>query len=210
MITIKDFSKQYGQEQVLSIPQLKMSGGVYWIKGHNGSGKTTFFKSLGGLIPCQGVIQFSDGVSLHDHPVQYRKRVNFSEAEPLYPGFLTPKDLIRFIGKLKGASLDQQQSLFDTFGISDFQSKPFSACSSGMVKKVSLAQAFLGTPQLIILDEPLITLDERSRTVLIDLIRTVTRSGEVICLLSSHQSLDNNLLGLSGSYEIRDKNLVPL
>src|SRR5688500_17181382 len=101
MLFVQSFSKSYSGTPVVSATNLEFNTGVYWIKGENGSGKTTFFKRLSGLIPCVGTIQFDDGVNLHTDPIQYRKRVNYSEAEPLYPGFLTPKELIRFIGHTK-------------------------------------------------------------------------------------------------------------
>jgi len=98
MLTIRNFSKSFSDNLVISVPFLELKSGTYWIKGENGSGKTTFFKALAGLIPCEGSIEFNDGISLHHSSIQYRERVNYSEAEPLYPGFLIAKDLMRFIG----------------------------------------------------------------------------------------------------------------
>lgn len=210
MLSIRNFSKHYNDLPIVAVDHLDLTVGAYWVRGENGSGKTTFFKSLTGLIPCNGTLAFDDGINLRDQPIEYRRRVNYSEAEPLFPGFLTPKELIGFVGKTKGASMQQRETLAQEFGIDQFQHKPCSACSSGMVKKVSLALAFLGSPKVIILDEPLITLDESSRNVLFSLLLRYIRDHQVTFLLSSHQLLENVSLQLNDSFTIRDKKLVRL
>lgn len=210
MLTVQNFRKQYEDTLILSIADLTLHPGVHWVKGQNGSGKTTLFKSLSGIIPCTGLVSFDDGISLHKEPVAYRRRVNYSEAEPLYPSFLTPREMMRFVGKAKGATSTQQDELFNKFEITAFQSKNFGACSSGMIKKVSLAMAFAGDPKVIILDEPLITLDEKSRGNLTAMINEYVVERQVICLLSSHQQLDDLGLPLKATYGIQDKTVVVL
>jgi ABC-2 type transport system ATP-binding protein len=206
MLSIKKYAKYYSGTLVLSVDDLVLSQGIHWIKGENGSGKSTLLKSIAGIIPFEGEIAFGD-ICLKKHGVQYRRLVNYSEAEPLFPGFLTAKDLVRFIGKTKGATRGQQDFYTEAFNVHPFFEKPCEAHSSGMTKKLSLALAFLGNPGVIILDEPLITLDEHTRKILSAQITASANNGTTF-LVSSHQALDDFHVPLSNMFAIREKTLL--
>lgn len=209
MLTLRNFKKSYNDHLVLEIPLLTFGKGASWIKGENGSGKTTLFKSLAGILPFEGEIRFEDGTSLKENAVAFRKRINYCEAEPLYPGFLTAKDLVTFVGRTRGAAPDQQQHYCRLLGIDHFFDKPAETYSSGMIKKLALSMAFLGEPSVIILDEPLITLDEQARTVLFQLIRTKLDAG-VTFLISSHHSITPGELPVDRNYVLEDKKIKAL
>lgn len=204
MLVISNFSKSYGDALILSVKSLALPPGVHLIKGDNGSGKTTFFKCLAGIIPCSGEINI-DRLSLKTHSIAYRYHVNFAEAEPLYPGFLTAKDLIRFIGKTKNATPQQENYYTQKLGIDRFFEKSCDTYSSGMLKKLSLALAFLGDPKMIILDEPLITLDEQTRA---ELFKLIQEKKETTFLLSSHQSIESRSLEFNTTYAVAEKSLI--
>jgi ABC-2 type transport system ATP-binding protein len=140
--------------------------------------------------------------------VQYRRRVSYGEAEPLYPPYLTSKDLITFIGKARMSSSDQQQNIINKFGIDAYYEKPCGTYSTGMLKKLSLAIAFLGTPELIILDEPLITLDQQARETLLMFVNEYVRVYSSIVLISSHQLLDDMALEIKASFSIVKNTLI--
>lgn len=206
MLYIKQFSKSYQSHHILSVPELTISPGISWLKGENGAGKTSLFKSLAGIVPFDGDITLGE-VSLKKEPLQFRRLVNYSEAEPLFPGFLTSKDLVRFVGKTKGASIDQQDHYCEALGVDQYFTKPCGTYSSGMLKKLSLAIGFLGDPKLIILDEPLVTLDEAARGILMKLIHEKLKDPSMIFLMSSHQSMDTAVVPLQSTYIIRDKSI---
>lgn len=205
MLKLDKFSKRYSGRTILSIEDLSFTKGIYWIKGENGSGKSTLFKAIGGIIPFEGNI-YCSGLDLKKDDVAYRKVVNYTEAEPLYPGFLTAKDLIRFVGKAKGSSRAQQHYYTERFGVDAYFESPVETFSSGMLKKLSLVIAFLGNPHVILLDEPLITLDNDATLILIDLIKEAVAK-EVMFILSSHQNLEQNQLPITATYRIEHQTL---
>jgi ABC-2 type transport system ATP-binding protein len=204
MLVVHSFSKSYHAQQVLSVDALSLPAGVHLVKGGNGAGKTTFFKCLAGLAPFRGTISLS-GVSLTEKPVAYRYKVNFGEAEPLFPDFLTARDLIGFYAKTKKATEEQKKHLCSHFGVHWFYEKPCGTYSSGMLKKLSLVLAFLGTPEMIILDEPLITLDEETRGQLFAIINA---KSDVIFLMSSHHAIDSGSLTIANTFTVNNKTLL--
>jgi ABC-2 type transport system ATP-binding protein len=193
---------------VLDIPSWKIDYGIYWIQGENGAGKSTLFRTLAGMLPYLGNITLDEKYNLKNHPVDYRLRLNLGEAEPLYPSFLTPADLIAFVAEANKSPEGQSEELIEALGI-NYLKNPFGSCSSGMIKKVSLAVAFLGNPSVIILDEPLITIDKEARHALFRLIETYYHQG-VTFLISSHQLFQEEGLSVTESYALKNKDLIKL
>ncbi len=206
MLRVTHLRKSFGKHLVLDIPEWEVPSGIYWIQGENGAGKSTLFRILAGIYSFEGEVWLQERYSLRGHPQDYRARIALAEAEPQFPGFLTPHDLLQFVSDTRKAPSGQCEALIEHIGIGNYLHQPFAACSSGMVKKVSLALAFLGRPELIILDEPLITIDTEARTALFHLIRE-SNAG---FLLSSHQPFAPEEIPLSGAYRLQAHALVPL
>jgi ABC-2 type transport system ATP-binding protein len=185
MLQLKDLKKAYGQRIILEIPDLALSEGAHWIKGNNGSGKTTLIKIIAGINPFEGNVSLH-GIDLIKEPLAYRQQVSYAEAEPMFPGFLSGWDLIRFVQKSREEKDEVIDNLVDYFGIISFLSYALGTYSSGMVKKLSLLLPFIGSAKLILLDEPLITLEDSFLPKLFTLIKERQAEG-VSFLLSSHQ-----------------------
>ncbi len=181
--------KTYNQQPVLDISHLKLERNIYWLKGINGSGKTTLLSILAGLIPFKGDILL-DGINLRSDPVSYRNLVNFAEAEPLYPDFITGQELVCFYQKIRKAATVQIDMLINLFKMHHFLKSPIGTYSSGMVKKLSLLLAFIGKPSLLLLDEPMATLDEESIQILPGLINAYHKEFKTGFIFSSHQSMN--------------------
>jgi ABC-2 type transport system ATP-binding protein len=193
VIRIENLQKFYGSHLALSVPKLNLMPGIHWVKGGNGSGKTTFFKTLAGLLPFQGKVFFNEALDLQLNPVDCRRIVNYGEAEPLYPAFVTGKDLIQLFADSKQADEKQVQSVVKSLGVADFAPQAVGTYSSGMLKKLSLVLAFIGQPKIILLDEPLITLDVATVAIVYDLILDHHARG-ITFLISSHQAFEDEKL----------------
>lgn len=193
MLRFDNFQKSYGNYPALSVPDFTINAGIYWIKGVNGSGKSTLLKSIAGVLSFNGDILL-DNLSIKKQPVEYRKLVNFAEAEPLFPEFLTGRELIDLFASAKNAPAGQEKSYLESMDMGGYISRLVSTYSSGMLKKLSLLLAFMGTPQFILLDEPLITIDAAALTVLYQWIANHHKQYGTSFLLSSHQILDAEVL----------------
>ncbi|MFN0049130.1 MAG: ATP-binding cassette domain-containing protein [Cytophagales bacterium] len=206
MLHIKNFRKEYAGHLAISVPDLQFEEGIYWIKGANGSGKSTLFKSIAGLQPYEGEIILNDEINQRQSPIVYRKLVNYTEAEPIYPNYLSGVDLISFVAEAKNAPKDQVQELIQILDIESFVKNQTGSYSSGMLKKLSLVLGFLGNPKLVILDEPLITLDTTATAKIGQLILKYHEKG-VGFLLSSHQSKEIDELPIKAQYLVENQSI---
>lgn len=207
MFHIQNLEKYYGSSLALQIGEMNVQEGIHWVKGPNGSGKTTFFKILAALLPFKGKVVLDQTLDLRKKPVAYRMLVNYGEAEPLYPDFLTGLDLIRFVASAKKAPEEQIKELSEQLGIGDFVTKSMGSYSSGMTKKLSLLLAFLGKPRWIILDEPLITLDQQAIANVYRMINEYHQERGTNFLLSSHQHFSRDAIPIHTLFEVANKTI---
>lgn len=192
MLSLSGFEKKYPSGFEVVIPQLDLPQGIHLILGGNGSGKSTLLKALAGIHPAKGEVSLN-GISLTSHPIDYRQKIGFAPAEPTFPECLNLKDLIAFVAKAKQASVTEISELKTVFEVEEFLSYPIGGYSSGMLKKSALLLAFLGSPELVILDEPFTTIDAQTQDQLIKLIIKKAKQG-VSFLITSHQSGPVDLL----------------
>lgn len=209
MLQLTNFRKAYHGHLVLQIPELVIPAGIHWIQGSNGSGKTTLFRSIAGMLPFDGTILLDNSYEITEQPVEYRLRINYGEAEPTYPDFLTANDLIQFVGKAKKAPASQIEELIETLEISTFLRNPIGTYSSGMLKKTSLVLAFLGNPKVILLDEPLITIDKRAVERMYELVNRYHQQG-VTFLMSSHQDFQLAEVTVSERYLVQNQQVIKM
>jgi len=193
MLQLDHVKKSFSGRIVLKIPSFEFRNGIYWLKGPNGSGKTTLLRIVSGLLPFEGKVVCND-VDLRRQPILYRQMVSWAEAEPLYPLFLTGTELVALYRSIRKADPKDVDYLIAAFGVDNYIDSPVGTWSAGMTKKVALLLAFIGKPSLVVLDEPLITLDEHALSVVSGLIAERCQDPGTLFLLSSHQDADMSLL----------------
>lgn len=186
MLSLSGFEKKYPTGFEVVIPKLQLSQGIHFISGANGSGKSTLLKALAGIHPAKGEV-ILNGISIQDQPTEYRRKIGFAPAEPTFPEFLNLDDLIALVAKAKSCPRQEIKELKSLFGADTFSAYPLGGYSSGMLKKSALLLAFMGNPELLILDEPFTTIDTETQEQLTKLIIQKANAGTGF-LITSHQS----------------------
>ena len=189
MLQLTHFSKTYHGRAVLRIDSFALSPGLYWIQGANGAGKSTLLQAIAGVTPFAGDVLLAGQWSVKHQAVAYRRRVNFAEAEPVFPPFLTGLELIRLFRAAKDGPPHQEDFYLESMRMTSYVHEPVGTYSSGMLKKLSLVLAFLGRPACVLLDEPLTTLDADAVPVLCSWLADQHAGQGTGFLLSSHQAL---------------------
>jgi ABC-2 type transport system ATP-binding protein len=169
---------------------------TFGLLGTNGAGKTTFIRLVTGfLVPSSGRIEV-DGVSPATHPVDVQKHVGFvMETSCLYPE-LRVRGFLRFVGGARGLAGEALEAAIERVTV-DFDLVPvlqrrIGNLSKGFQQRVSLAQAFLHDPEIVIVDEPTGGLDPVQRAEVQDLLNAMR--GKRTVLLCTHDLLEASAL----------------
>ena len=191
MIKIQNISKVYGSKKVLDIAALEIpKGESFGLVGNNGAGKTTLFSLLLDLIePSSGYIEI-DGDKVNENE-KWKNKVSAFIDESFLIGYLTPEEYFYFIGELRGqdkTSVNGFLKQFDDFFNGEILNakKYVRDLSKGNQKKVGIVGALIGTPEIIILDEPFANLDPSTQIKLKKLIKNWSQNESVTFLISSH------------------------
>ena len=191
MITINNLSKVYETKKVLSIEKLDFQKGqTIGLVGNNGAGKTTLFSLILDLIePSSGFVSI-DGEKVNESE-NWKNKVGAFIDETFLIGYLTPEDYFYFLGELRGQSKanvdDFLKNFTDFFNGEILNAKKYIRdLSKGNMKKVGIIGAFIGTPAIIILDEPFANLDPSTQIKLKNLIRDWSQNSDSTFLISSH------------------------
>ena len=161
VIDIRDVSRHYGAVRAVDGVDLAIARGeAIGLIGHNGAGKTTLFKLMLGLErPTAGTIAI-DGESVHGARFrEVRRHIGFMpESASLYPN-LTGHETLRFFARLKGVDASVCLPLLERVGLAQAVDRPVRHYSKGMAQRLLFAQALLGDPHILFLDEPTHGLD---------------------------------------------------
>ena len=197
MIEVLDVTKKYGRVKAVDSLSFRVEKGeILGLLGPNGAGKTTTMNIVTGYIPAtEGTVRVA-GHDILDESAEVKKRIGYlPENPPLYLD-MTVNEYLGFVTELKKVPRDKRKTDMDRVkavtGIGDVGGRLIKNLSKGYRQRVGLAQALVGNPEVIVLDEPTIGLDPRQITEIRDLIKSLQKEHTVI--LSSHILSEVNMI----------------
>ena len=189
MIEVRDLVKRYGKHVAVDHLNFRVKKGqIYGFLGPNGAGKSTTMNMLTGYLAATEGKILIDGHDVSEEPMEARRCIGYlPEVPPLYLD-MTPYEYLQFVAELKGLPKEKQQNMIEKVmeqtQIEDMQERLIRHLSKGYRQRVGLAQALLGDPEVLILDEPMVGLDPKQIIEIRELIRSLGKKHTVI--LSSH------------------------
>lgn len=217
IIEFQGVSKAFGRVIALRNISFKIPRGVSALIGPNGSGKSTAIKIILGLIRADsGVVRVFEYDAWTEGEAA-RSRIGVLHEKPEFPRWATGYQLVRMVARLRGVKDPEKESetMLRKFGLGDVMHRRIGTYSAGMVQRLGLAQAFVGSPELIILDEPTSNLDSDGRMKVLELIREAYKNDGTSFLLSSHilpelQKVCKYLVIMSSGYVLEEGGLDEL
>lgn len=189
MIAVKNLTKKYGDIAAVRDVSFTMEKGrVYGFLGPNGAGKSTTMNIITGCLAATAGSVTIDGLDIYEDAVDAKKKIGYlPELPPLYTD-MTPDEYLLFVGRAKGLRGDalyrEVERVEKRTGLTELRARLIRNLSKGYRQRVGIAQAILGDPEIIILDEPTVGLDPLQIIEIRELVRELGENHTVI--LSSH------------------------
>ena len=185
MIQVKNLTKKYGSKTVLDDVSFQINlGEIVGFLGPNGAGKSTTMNIITGYIASTSGSVSIDGIDILDNPKEYKKKIGYlPELPPLYLD-MTVEEYLNFVCGIKESDPSCIDAILDEVRIADVKGRLIKNLSKGYRQRVGIAQALIGDPELLILDEPTVGLDPMQ---IIDIRNVITDLGKKKTLfISSH------------------------
>ena len=188
MLQVNHVTKKYQNFTALKDINLELHPGIYGLLAPNGAGKTTLMKLLVTLLfPTEGAILW-EGREIQKLDEAYREKIGFLPQKFGDYRDYTPERYLEYIGILKGIDRKILQReiphLLDTVGLAEVSKRKMKKFSGGMIQRVGIAQALLGNPEILILDEPTAGLDPKERVRFRKILSSLSR--DKIVMISTH------------------------
>ncbi|MET1058021.1 MAG: ATP-binding cassette domain-containing protein [Nocardioides sp.] len=194
-VTLTDVGKTYGRTEALSGVDLALTPGITGLLGPNGAGKTTMLRILAtALAADSGTVRIhGEDPTKPDGRLAVRRRLGYVPQETGFPRGFTAFGFVDYLAILKEwadlpARHEEVRRVVDLVGLTDVATKRVSSLSGGQRRRIVLAQAMLGRPDLLVLDEPTAGLDPAQRGRLRDVLGRAGESATVV--ISTHQTED--------------------
>jgi ABC-2 type transport system ATP-binding protein len=189
LLRINGLTKRYPGALALDDLTIEVPRGRIGLVGANGAGKTTTFRLLLGLAhPTEGHVEVC-GIDVAQDPIGVRARLGYMPEHDCLPLDQTAADVVSTFGELSGlparAARQRASDILDLVGLDEARFRPIGGFSTGMRQRTKLAQALVGDPELILLDEPTAGLDPLGREEMLALVARLGTFG-ISVLMATH------------------------
>ena len=189
MIKVRNLTKKYGSHLAVNNISFDIKPGkIYGLLGPNGAGKSTTMNILTGCLAATSGEVKVDGHDIFEEPIEAKKHIGYLPEQPPVYGEMTPREYLMFVAEAKGVpfekSLRHVKEVMQLTQIYDVRNRLIRNLSKGYRQRVGIAQAMIGEPDVIILDEPTVGLDPAQIIEIRNLIKKLGRIKTVI--ISSH------------------------
>ncbi|KJB86986.1 hypothetical protein AZ66_15665 [Paenibacillus sp. E194] len=211
VLQIKDVTKLYGKIKALDRVTVEIQRGMFGLLGPNGAGKTSLMRILTTVIPPTGGDVIYGDYSLSNKN-EFRSMIGYLPQKFSMYKHLTVQEVLTHIGVFKGINKNPKeniQKVLELVNLSQEQNKKVSQLSGGMVRRLGIAQAILGDPQILIVDEPTAGLDPEERIRFRKLLKQIGKQSIVI--ISTHivedieTTCDNAAIMQGGKIIVQDR-----
>lgn len=191
MIELHNVVKHFGEVRAVNGINLTVPKGEFFcVLGPNAAGKTTTIKMIVGLIkPTSGSARVA-GYDVQTQPLEARARLSYVPDFPFLYDKLTPWEFLRFTGQLfrmSDAAINREAAeLVPRFSLEEWLNKPIEGLSHGTRQRVAIASALLHSPEVFVIDEPMVGLDPHHARIVKDILKERSRKGMTL-FLSTHQ-----------------------
>lgn len=186
MIEVENVSKSFGRIKALNGLTVKVPRGICGLIGPNGAGKTTLIHILVGLIRPSSGVASTLGLEPWSQRSELMKRIGVLLERDIFPPDVSCIRYLQHIAKLRNIRNNAVIEALRQVGLLDISERKIMALSAGMKKRLGIAKAILGNPELIILDEPTANLDPVGRIELLEMVERIFREKGTSFLISSH------------------------
>jgi ABC-2 type transport system ATP-binding protein len=189
MIEVSHLSKSYREiKAVQDVSFTVQKGEIVGFLGPNGAGKTTTMRMITGVVPASAGAAKVAGFDVFEQPMEVKKRIGYlPETPPLYTD-MTVRAYLRFVAEIKGVPRKLRDQEVERVTLrtncDGFARRVIANLSKGQKQRVGLAQALIGDPEVLILDEPTVGLDPKQIIEVRDLIKSL--AGKHTIILSTH------------------------
>ena len=190
LILTSNLTKEFGSVHALTDLNLQiLPGEIYGLLGPNGAGKTTTIKTLLGLVlPTAGTIKIS-GFDPSNYSLEVKSKIGYVAETPIVYESLSPREFLEFVVSIRKVSQADAKKmvsqLVSAFDIASYFDSPIATLSMGTKQKVAIIASLIHKPPILLMDEPLNSLDAKSSRIVKDLLSFHVQKGGAV-LLSTH------------------------